>query len=129
MGKLRSLLAGGVLGAIAGLLLAPQKGDKTRKKLKDEGEKLNEKAQELGKTVKEKSAEVMEKAKEIFGTNKKHDLSRARAGYRHDEHSRVYGQPGQEEGLLFSFNKEQPVLSRVRPYQPADVLPAGPEEC
>ncbi len=71
MGKLRSLLTGGIIGVIAGLLMAPQKGDKTRKKLKEEGEKLNEKAQELGKTVKEKGTEVIDKAKEIFGTNKK----------------------------------------------------------
>lgn len=51
MGKIKGLLKtlslGGLLGLVAGLLFAPQKGEDSRKKLREAIEKGKEKFQEL----------------------------------------------------------------------------------
>lgn len=48
MGKLlRGLTIGGILGFIAGLLFAPERGEETRKKVKEMVEKGKEKFQEI----------------------------------------------------------------------------------
>ena len=67
MGRLKGFFTGGLLGLIAGVLVAPKKGEETRQELKVEGEKLSTKAQEISKTAKEKYEEVIAQAKKIFG--------------------------------------------------------------
>lgn len=48
MGKLfKSLTLGGIVGFVAGLLFAPQKGDETRKKFQEALEKGKEKFKEI----------------------------------------------------------------------------------
>ncbi|MGB9613519.1 MAG: YtxH domain-containing protein [Candidatus Margulisiibacteriota bacterium] len=48
MGKLlRGITIGGILGFIAGLLFAPEKGEETRKKVKEIAEKGKEKIKEI----------------------------------------------------------------------------------
>lgn len=67
MGKLKGFFTGGLLGLIAGVLMAPKKGDETRQKLKEESEKLSTKAKEFTGTLKEKYNETVDQAKKIFG--------------------------------------------------------------
>ena len=48
MGKiLKSLTLGGIIGFVAGLLFAPQKGEESRQKLQEAVEKGKEKFQEI----------------------------------------------------------------------------------
>jgi gas vesicle protein len=48
MGRIfKTLTLGGIIGFVAGLLVAPQKGEETRKKLQDSIEKGKEKFEEL----------------------------------------------------------------------------------
>ena len=68
MGKLKGFLTGGLLGLIAGVLVAPKKGDETRQELKTEGDKFSAKAKELTDTVKAKVTETVDQAKKIFGS-------------------------------------------------------------
>lgn len=51
-----TFLAGGVIGAGAALLLAPQSGKKTRKVISDFAEDMKEHAQEYAERLKEKIA-------------------------------------------------------------------------
>jgi gas vesicle protein len=67
MGKIKGFLAGGIIGAIAGLMLAPQKGEETRKTVTEESAKLKSKAQKFVEFLNTKKDEVTAKAKEIFG--------------------------------------------------------------
>ncbi len=67
MSKFKSLLTGGIIGAVAGLLLAPLNGKETRDKIKEEGEKLNQKAKEVSGNVKTEATKLIDKAKEVFG--------------------------------------------------------------
>lgn len=53
-------LLGAITGAIGGLLLAPQSGEKTRKE-------IAALAAEIAKRIKNKSAETKEEVKDIFG--------------------------------------------------------------
>jgi gas vesicle protein len=53
------LLIGGILGAVAALILAPQSGEETRKLLKD-------KALELGKEINDQTETIKEKGRELL---------------------------------------------------------------
>ncbi len=75
------MVIGGVIGAAAGILLAPQSGEKTRAQIKSKGEdlysetkskvenyketRLDPKVEKLEKDIKRKMAEVEKKAKSI----------------------------------------------------------------
>lgn len=55
MGKImKSLTIGGIIGFVAGLLFAPQKGDESREKLKEAVQKGKEKFEELKKDLTKK---------------------------------------------------------------------------
>jgi gas vesicle protein len=55
MGKvLKSLTLGSIIGFVAGLLFAPQEGEKTRKKVQDAVEKGKNKFEELKKEITQK---------------------------------------------------------------------------
>lgn len=55
MGKLlKSLTLGGIIGFVAGLLFAPDKGEETRKKVQDAVEKGKNKFEELKKEIAQK---------------------------------------------------------------------------
>ena len=59
MGKImRGLTLAGIVGFVAGLLFAPQKGEETRKKLKDSLEKGKEKFNELKDEFKKEKDEL-----------------------------------------------------------------------
>lgn len=66
MGKLKGFMTGGLLGLIAGILVAPKKGEETRQQLKDEGQKFSEKAKPVIENAKPKIEEWINKAKELF---------------------------------------------------------------
>ncbi len=53
------LLVGGILGALAALVLAPQSGEETRKLLKD-------KAHELSKEITDQTENLKEKGRELL---------------------------------------------------------------
>jgi len=66
MGKFKGFLTGGLLGLIAGILVAPKKGEETRQQLKEESDKISEKAKPLIEQAKVKATEVIEKTKELL---------------------------------------------------------------
>ena len=59
------LLAGAVIGGGLGLLLAPAKGEETRKKLKKRGKDIKEKVGEIYEDVREASQPLLEAAEEF----------------------------------------------------------------
>ncbi len=70
MGKIKTLLTGGLIGAVLGVLFAPKKGEETRKELSGETEKWSAKAKETADSVKKTAKELADKAKDLFkGTN------------------------------------------------------------
>jgi len=63
MGKfMRGLFAGGALGAIAALLLAPQKGEEVRKKLGEAADSFSERFKEVSDEVKQKVDQLRDMA-------------------------------------------------------------------
>jgi gas vesicle protein len=66
MGKIKTFLTGGILGMIAGVLVAPKKGEEMRQQLKVEADKLSDKAQSTAKTLKEQAEPMIEKAKPLI---------------------------------------------------------------
>ncbi|MBU0686623.1 MAG: YtxH domain-containing protein [Candidatus Margulisbacteria bacterium] len=61
MGRwIKGLFTGGLLGVVAGVLFAPQKGEETRKKLSE----AMDKAKKVGEDVKTKGEELASKAKQ-----------------------------------------------------------------
>ncbi|MCX5749282.1 MAG: YtxH domain-containing protein [Candidatus Saganbacteria bacterium] len=67
MGKIKSFLTGGMVGAVIGMLFAPQKGDESRKKLQEESDKWSPKIKEMAAGAKDTAQKTIDKAKEIFG--------------------------------------------------------------
>ena len=51
-------LAGAVVGGILGILLAPDKGSKTRKKIIEKGNDLGDSISEFGGTIKDKFSQM-----------------------------------------------------------------------
>jgi gas vesicle protein len=66
------LVMGLLIGGFAGLLLAPQPGEETRKKLAESGERLKEAVSELTEKFKKGTLEFSEKIK---GDSSKEDES------------------------------------------------------
>lgn len=70
MGKIKTFLTGGMIGAVLGVLFAPKKGEETRKELSGEGGKWSGKAKEAAETVKKTAEDLKAKAKDMFkGSN------------------------------------------------------------
>ena len=84
------LVLGGIIGALAGLLLAPRSGEETRAQVKVSTAGLRQKAEELTAEAKERVREALEEGRVI--------ASRMRAGHEADH---------PEEP--FSDNREEPV--------------------
>ena len=61
-------LAGGVLGAVGALLLAPQSGQETREAIRRRTEEGRQRAYEAGKQAAERSREAYAKGREAAGT-------------------------------------------------------------
>lgn len=61
---LAAFAAGALVGAIAGVLFAPDKGSETRKKISEEGKKLANSMKDKFKTGKEKFKDLKEGIKE-----------------------------------------------------------------
>lgn len=71
-----ALLAGIAAGAVAGLLLAPEEGAETRKKLAKKAKKYEEKLKDKAKEFKGKAGEYMSKASDL-----KDDALKTAEGY------------------------------------------------
>lgn len=67
---LLSFLLGGLVGAGFALLLAPQSGEETRRRIKDMAEGAKEKASEYVSHTKEKIASTIEKGKHVIDEKK-----------------------------------------------------------
>ena len=87
-------LAGLAIGAIAGILLAPEKGSTTRKQIRDKGndyvDDLKSKLDEISdllkdkfKNTKQEAEHLADKGKEIFDDAKK-EVKNAATNYKHD---------------------------------------------
>ena len=59
------LLMGVAIGALAGILFAPDKGSKTRKKLRRQSDDLKEKLNDMVDDMTEKYEQVMDKSKKV----------------------------------------------------------------
>ncbi|MGY6562825.1 MAG: YtxH domain-containing protein [Luteibaculaceae bacterium] len=64
-------LAGAAIGASLGILFAPDKGSKTRKKLKRKARDIKDSAVDLGEELQDKFEEVVDDFKEKFDSLKK----------------------------------------------------------
>jgi len=67
MGKIKSFLTGGIIGAVVGMLLAPQKGEETRKKLQEESDKWSPKLKEMADKAKDLGQRTVDKVREMYG--------------------------------------------------------------
>lgn len=67
----KGVFAGGLIGLVAGLLLAPTKGEETREKVSKVTADLNERMKQLRSSAKETVEGIAEKAKTAFGGNNK----------------------------------------------------------
>lgn len=63
---LLTFVAGAAIGAAVGILLAPDKGSETRRKLMEKGSDLGDSIAGFGETVKEKFNDVVEGMKSSF---------------------------------------------------------------
>lgn len=67
---LSAFVLGGIVGAGAALLLAPQSGIKTRRKIEEVADDMKERAAECVSTAKEKVVSTVDKAKELYEEKK-----------------------------------------------------------
>lgn len=64
-----SFLLGGIVGAGVALLLTPQTGEETRKKLKEFSDEVKDKTSELVDQTKHKVTDLVDEGKEMLGEN------------------------------------------------------------
>ena len=67
---LSTFLLGGLVGAGVALLLAPQSGTETRRKIEELADAVKEKATDYAGTAKEKVVSTVDKAKELYEEKK-----------------------------------------------------------
>ena len=65
-----SFILGGIVGAGLALLLAPESGSETRKKIKEFAEDVKDKAKDYTEDVRGKFTSTMEKGKELYEEKK-----------------------------------------------------------
>jgi len=73
---LRAFLIGGTIGAIVGLLYAPQSGEKTRQVLVDEGQEIMDKTKASVKDTQDTAASIIENAQVRIDTLSKETRER-----------------------------------------------------
>ena len=61
-----SIILGGAIGSVVGLMLAPDKGDKTRKKVEDQAKELMVQGQEIKAEFAKKHHQEIEQVKAIL---------------------------------------------------------------
>lgn len=62
MGKFfRGIFAGGLGGFLAGLLLAPQRGEESRQQLKQKAEEVTERVKRMSEDLKQKALEIKDR--------------------------------------------------------------------
>ncbi len=64
---LMGFIVGGVVGVVAGLLLAPKPGSETRADLADYGEVVRERAEEVAAQVRERVGPAVDSVREAVG--------------------------------------------------------------
>ena len=69
-GMFLSFLLGGIVGASLALLLAPQSGRETRRRIKEFAEDIKDKTKEYAEDVKERVTSTVEKGKEFLEEKK-----------------------------------------------------------
>ncbi|MBM4431006.1 MAG: hypothetical protein FJ026_11770 [Chloroflexi bacterium] len=67
---LAGLIIGGLIGAAAAILLAPQPGDETRAQLREKGIELKERVIELSEEARKKAEEWQEEGRAVLETQK-----------------------------------------------------------